>query len=171
MSAAMNGNENPYPAENETPSATSAPSSYNVIAQYIKDFSFENPKMPQILVEKPENPLINIDINVNAHNINESDYEVSLNLTARASVNDVILFNVELIYAGVFRIQNVAKEDLQSLILTACPHLLFPFARQIIADATRHGGYPPLMIEPIDFNALYRQRKTEEEAESSPVAN
>jgi preprotein translocase subunit SecB len=131
----------------------------NVLAQYVKDLSFENPNAPQSLATG-KSPKIQININVNARALSESDYEVELTLEAKAAAEEKVVFNIELTYAGIFRVENVPKESLQPIMLIECPRLLFPFARQIVATASRDGGFPPLMVDPIDFAALYRQRAT-----------
>jgi preprotein translocase subunit SecB len=134
------------------------PPQLNVLSQYTKDFSFENPNAPRSLVPPQQQPSINIQINVNVRNLAEADYEVELKIEGRADSAGSVLFGFELTYAGVFRIQNVAQENLHPLLMIECPRLLFPFAREIVADAVRDGGFPPLMIDPIDFVALYRQK-------------
>lgn len=136
----------------------------NVLAQYVKDLSFENPNAPQSLATSGKSPNIQININVNARALSESDYEVELTLEAKAAAEEKLVFNIELTYAGIFRVENVPKESLQPIMLIECPRLLFPFARQIVATASRDGGFPPLMVDPIDFAALYRQRKPEQQA-------
>lgn len=146
--------------------ANGAAPSLNVLAQYIKDLSFENPNTPQSLRQRDQAPEINININVNANPLSETDYEVELKLNADAGEGDGTMFNIELIYAGVFRLTNIPQEAVPPAILIECPRLLFPFARQIIADATRSGGFPPLMIDPIDFTALFQQRVAEEQVKS-----
>ncbi|MES2905769.1 MAG: protein-export chaperone SecB [Pseudomonadota bacterium] len=141
-----------------TPQDETAPS-LNVLAQFVKDFSFENPNAPDILAKPPQTqPQININVNVNARQLGDSDYEVDLQLEAKAGEGKTMLFACDITYSGIFRIQNVPADSLQPVIMIECPRLLFPFARQIIADATRNGGYPPLMIDPIDFVSLFRQR-------------
>lgn len=137
----------------------------NSLAQYVKDFSFENPRAPQSLQGQQVQPEIGISVNVNAVPFAENEYEVLLKLEANAKVPDGILFNVELLYAGIFRVTGVPEENLSPIILIECPRLLFPFARQIIAEVTRDGGYPPLMIDPVDFASLFRQRMMEAQAE------
>jgi preprotein translocase subunit SecB len=129
----------------------------NVLAQYIKDLSFENPNAPTSLGPQPQQPAINIQINVHAENLAENEYEVTLSVEGKAENAGKVLFSFELDYAGVFRIQNVPKENLHPLIMIECPRLLFPFAREIIATAVRDGGFPPLMLDPVDFVGLYRQ--------------
>jgi preprotein translocase subunit SecB len=132
----------------------------NVLAQYTKDFSFENPNAPQSLAPGQQ-PSINIQINVNATPLAEIDVEVELKLDGKAESNGQLLFAFELVYAGVFRIQNVPQENVHPLVMIECPRLLFPFAREIIAAAVRNGGYPPLMIDPVDFVGLYKQKMGE----------
>ncbi len=139
------------------PDGNGAAPSLNVLAQYVKDFSFENPNAPQTLSAGPKNPQIQIQINVNAKKVGDTEYEVELDLGAEAIEDDTVIFKVELVYAGMMRVQNVPEQSLQAVILVECPRILFPFARQIIAEATRNGGYPPLLLEPIDFMALFQQ--------------
>jgi len=130
----------------------------NILAQYIKDFSFENPNAPASLRPRDKAPDINININVNPKPLNDSDFEVELKLDAKANDGDETLFVCELVYAGIFRIQNLPAEAVQVAVLVEAPRLLFPFARQIMADATRNGSFPPLMIDPVDFAKLFQQR-------------
>ncbi len=133
----------------------------NVLAQYVKDFSFENPHAPNSLRPREKQPEISININVNPTPLSETDFEVELKLDAKATDGEEVMFNVELVYAGVFRMQGLPKEALQAAVLIECPRLLFPFARQLVADATRNGSFPPLMIDPVDFAQLFRQRMAE----------
>lgn len=143
-----------------------APASLNVLAQFVKDLSFENPNAPGILAAPPQGqPQLDIQVNVNARQIGATDYEVELAMEAKAQTGGQVMFIAELNYAGVFRIAGAAPETLQPIVLIECPRLLFPFARQILAEATRNGGYPPLMIDPIDFVALYRQRLMQDQAQ------
>jgi len=144
--------------------------SLNVLAQYIKDFSFENPNAPNSLRPREKAPDIQININVNPNPMSETDFEVELKLEARATEGDEVLFNVELVYAGIFRVQGIPQENMQPLVMIECPRLLFPFARHIIADATRNGSFPPLMIDPVDFAQLYQTRLTEQSGEE-PAAS
>jgi preprotein translocase subunit SecB len=128
-----------------------------VLAQYVKDLSFENPRAPMSLQKKENTPAINIGVNVGARALAQDDYEVTLSLDAKAGEGDDMNFQVELHYAGVIRVQNMKQEHVQPFLLIEGPRLLFPFARQIMAEAVRNGGFPPLMIDPIDFVALYRR--------------
>ena len=133
----------------------------NVLTQYIKDFSFENPNAPRSLTPPQQQPAINIQINVNVKAVAETDYEVELKIEGKADSAGSVLFGFDLTYAGVFRIQNVPQESMHPLVMIECPRLLFPFAREIVASAVRDGGFPPLLIDPIDFVALYRQKMSE----------
>jgi preprotein translocase subunit SecB len=130
----------------------------NVVAQYTKDLSFENPNAPRSLAPQQQGPNISIQVNVNAAQIDQNDYEVSLQIEGTAGEGAGLLFQFELNYAGIFKLLNIPEGDLHPVVMIECPRLLFPFARQIIADAVRNGGFPPLMLEPIDFVSLYRQR-------------
>ena len=143
--------------------ADAAPS-LNALAQYIKDLSFENPHAPRSLLPQEQSPNIAITVNVNAQPLSATDYEVELTLEGKAGEGDSLLFNFELNYAGIFRLQNIPQETSHAVVMIECPRLLFPFARQIVADCVRNGGFPPLFIDPIDFAALYRQRISEQQA-------
>ncbi|CCE06741.1 protein-export protein [Bradyrhizobium sp. STM 3843] len=133
------------------------PPQLNVLAQYTKDLSFENPNAPQSLTPQAQPPQINIQINVGANNIAESEYEVTLSIEGKAESASKLMFSFELVYGGVFRLVNIPRENLSPMLLIECPRLLFPFAREIVATAVRDGGFPPLMLDPVDFVGLYRQ--------------
>lgn len=130
----------------------------HVLGQYIKDLSFENPAAPNSLRPSDKAPKLDVNVNVNARARSETEFEVDLRVEGKAARGEDTLFIVEVTYGGVFQVRNVPKEHLQPILMIECPRLLFPFARQIVADATRQGGFPPLMIDPVDFAALYRQR-------------
>lgn len=141
-----------------------------VNGQYVKDLSFEVPGAPAIFAEmQGQNPNIPIHVDINAQQLHENTYEVALHLKVEARLNDNRpVFIVELVYGGIFTV-NVAPEHVQAMLLIECPRLLFPFARTIIADMTRDGGFPPLMIQPIDFVQLFRSRM--EAAQAEPAGN
>lgn len=139
------------------PAATGQPA-MRILGQYLKDLSFENPNAPQSLSPQKTQPDINIAVNVNAKGLAGSDYEVELHLDAKATMEGKIIFAAELLYAGAFRLENFPQNMLHPAILIECPRMLFPFARQILADATRNGGFPPLMLDPIDFAGMYQKR-------------
>jgi preprotein translocase subunit SecB len=129
-----------------------------VLAQYVKDLSFENPNAPRSIAPTGQQPTINIQVHVDAAPIAATDFEVTLRLEGKAEAQGMLLFGFELVFAGAFRIQNVPAESLQPVVLIECPRLLFPFAREIVATAVRNGGFAPLLLDPIDFVSLYRQR-------------
>ncbi|GHE54651.1 protein-export protein SecB [Camelimonas fluminis] len=130
----------------------------NGLAQYTRDLSFENPNAPRSLTPQEKAPQISIQVNVGAQQLSETDFEVELKLEGNAKIDNDTLFAFDLTYCGIFRAQNIPAEDLHPVIMIECPRLLFPFARQIVADAVRGGGFPPLYVDPIDFAALYRER-------------
>jgi preprotein translocase subunit SecB len=150
-----NTNGGPFAQE---PQPQQAPPALSVIGQYVKDFSFENPSAPQSLAPNATQPGISIQINVGVSQLALTDYEVAITLEGKAERSGTVLFAFELIFAGMFRIQNVPQEHLQPVLLIECPRLLFPFAREIIATAVRNGGFAPLLLDPVDFVALYQQR-------------
>ncbi len=155
---------------NETNGNGSASPSLSILAQYTKDLSFENPGAPRSLQARENAPDININVNVNANPLSESDFDVVLTLNAEAKDGERVLFHTELVYGGVFRVTGFPQEHMLPLLFIECPRLLFPFARQIIADVTRNGGFPPLMIDPIDFAQMFTQRMAEEQARAQVSA-
>jgi len=138
--------------------------SIRILGQYLKDLSFESPNAPQALGPQQVQPDINIAVNVNARNLAETDFEVELHLDAKASSQDKVVFAAELVYAGTFRLENFPQQMMHPAVLIECPRLLFPFARQILAEATRNGGFPPLMLDPIDFASMYQRRLQQQTA-------
>jgi preprotein translocase subunit SecB len=143
-----------------------------VLAQYVKDFSFENPNAPRSMAPTGQQPAINIQVNVEAAPVSATDFEVTLRLEGKAELpgqTPMMLFSFELIFGGLFRVQNVPAESTQPIVLIECPRLLFPFAREIIATAVRNGGFPPLLLDPVDFVALYRQRLAAAAPPAQPV--
>jgi preprotein translocase subunit SecB len=126
-----------------------------VISQYVKDFSFENPNSPAVYQWQGQ-PKIDIQFNIGANQVGEDVHEVVLKIDVRAEAEDgQVAFVVDLAYAGLFGLRNVPDDQLQPFLLAEAPRLIFPFARRILADAVRDGGFPPLMLEPIDFGGLY----------------
>ena len=130
-----------------------------VLTQYVKDLSFENPNAPNSLGPVDEQPSINLRVDVGVKRLADTDYEVALKIGAEAVVKDKPLFIVEAEYAGLFRLTNILEADLEAVLVVECPRQIFPFARRILTDVTRDGGFPPLLIDPIDFVNLYNQRR------------
>ena len=135
-----------------------------VHAQYVKDLSFENPNAPRVLMEGSNQPDVEITVNVGAMLINENQYEVTLNLAAKASSGETALFLVDLTYAGLVTPEGATADEINPLIMIEAPRLLFPFARAIISDATRDGGFMPLNIQPVDFVAVYQHNLAQKAA-------
>ena len=146
----------------------------NAMVQYTKDFSFENPNAPRSLGPQAQAPNIAIQVNVNVRQMAETDFEVELLLEGSAGEGADILFKFELTYAGLFRLINIPQNEMHPIVMIECPRLLFPFARQIVAEAVRSGGFPPLYIDPIDFASLYRRRLEEmasQQGQGAPIAS
>lgn len=161
------------------PAAGAVPS-FNLVGQYIRDLSFENPGAPGTNMSGGANPSFNVSINVSVKKQNDEHYAVELLLNAKAQRETNVLFNVELAYGGVFRLRNVPEAQLAPLLMVECPRLIFPFARQVLATTVQSGGFPPLMMEPVDFQALYlqnlrnlqaQQQKAGDAAPSSPISD
>ena len=142
------------------------PPSLRVLAQYLKDLSFENPRAPAVY-QSNSTPKIDVNVDVQGRALNQNQYEIELSVAARANrpEKDETMFVAEATYAGVFEIKNVPQEQLEMVMMVECPRLLFPFMRQIVADATRNGNFPPLMLEPIDFYTIYEQNRARAMAE------
>lgn len=125
-----------------------------MIAQYVKDLSFENPNAP-IIYQAPEQPKIDVQFNIGTNPVGDDVHEVALKIEVTATMGDTTGYAVELLYAGLFGIRNVPDEHLAPFLLAEAPRLLFPYARRVVSDAIRDGNFAPLMLEPIDFGALY----------------
>jgi preprotein translocase subunit SecB len=139
--------------------AAAEPQPLIINAQYVKDLSFENPRAPQSLIQPSTQPQVDINVDVNARNLAPEVFEVTLTINASARVNNDPVFLVELVYGAVVTVRNASEAILPALILVETPRIIFPFARAVIADATRDGGFPPLMINPIDFAELLRRQQ------------
>lgn len=133
-----------------------------ILAQFIRDLSFENPRAPESLRGAAPQPQIDIGVEMNARGRPDGLFEVDLKLSARAMRDDGPVFVVELLYGGVFEIVGVPPDELEPVLLIECPRFLFPFARRVIGDVTSDGGYPPFLLDPIDFAGVYASRKQEE---------
>ncbi len=133
-----------------------------VLGQYVKDLSFENPNAPASFQSK-EPPKIDVAVDLRANRMAEDVFEIDLKFSAKAVQGDKTSFVAELVYTGLFGIKNVPEEQMEAVCLIECPRMIFPFARRVLADTTRDGGFPPLMLDPIDFVGLYQQRLAERE--------
>ncbi len=162
---------NDIPNGNGASEANAQPS-MNALIQYTKDFSFENPKAPRALGQQNEQgPQMSLQVNVSTTALSETDYETVLQLEGKAVLNNETLFAFDLSYAGVFRLLNIPQEHIHPVLVIDCARLLFPFARQIIADAVQTGGFPPFYVPQIDFAMLYQQRMQELQAQQPQAPN
>ena len=137
-----------------------------ILAQYVKDLSFENPNAPAVF-QWPGQPQMDVQVNIGVQGVGQDVHEFVLKLEVEAKGDQGIAYRVECLYAGLFAIRNVPEEQLQPFLLAEAPRLLFPFARKIIADATVEGGFPPLRLDPIDFAGLYMQSAAQQQAEAT----
>lgn len=137
---------------------------FRILAQFVRDLSFENPRAPDSLrAVGGQPPQIDMGVEMNAKGRPDGLFEVDLKLSCRADRNGEPVFQIELLYGGLFQIQGVPAEEMETVLLIECPRFLFPFARRIISDLTTEGGFPPFMIDPIDFQGIYFQRKAAQE--------
>ncbi len=165
-------------AENDKPTGyganggQAAPQSaqVRVLGQYIKDLSFENPNVAKLLAGAPENPSLKVEIDVSSSKFNTDVYESAIDFKASATTGSIgVIYDFELAYAGLFRIENVPPQALEPMLLVHCPMLLFPFMRRIVADLTREGGFPPLLLDPVDFGALFVRKQSQRMTASKPA--
>jgi preprotein translocase subunit SecB len=140
-----------------TPQATPPAPSYSLMGQYIRDLSFENPGAPASIMLGGAQPKFAVGINVSVKKQSDEIYGVEITLNAKADRDGTVLFQVELVYGGVYRVKNVPEQQLPQLLMVECPRMLFPFARQLLASVTQQGGFPPLVMEPVDFAQIYLQ--------------
>ena len=141
-----------------------------ILAQYIRDLSFENPRAPDSLRAGGQPPQIELGVELNAQAKEGGVFEVELKLNAQARREAETVFQIELAYAGLFQIVGVDGQDMEQVLLIECPRYLFPFARRMIADLTSEGGFPPLMLEPLDFAAIYLARQAQAQAPTAGTA-
>ena len=137
-----------------------------ILAQYVKDLSFENPSAPAVFQWQGQ-PQMDVQVNIGAQPVGNDVHEVQLKIDVTANTEQGTAFRAELLYAGLFALRNVPAEQIQPFLLAEGPRLLFPFARQIVAEVVTNGGFPPLLLDPIDFGALYMQRAAQAQAEAT----
>ncbi|MEM0988791.1 MAG: protein-export chaperone SecB [Pseudomonadota bacterium] len=144
--------------------------SMRIVAHFVRDLSFENVAATTggTLAGRPE---INVSVNLDAAPTGENRYTVGMKVNAKAEVEGNTRFIVELDYVGVFEIMNVPEEHVHPFLFIECPRQILPFARRVVADVTRDGGYPPLMLDNVDFASLYRQKLTEFQAQQAAGGN
>ncbi len=132
---------------------------FRVLAQFLKDLSFENPGLAQMAKGDDERAQVKVDVNVAVNKLADSVFESVLEINTAAKTSKGILYNVEVSYGGVFRLEGIPEQAIQPALFINAPTLLYPFVRRIVADVTRDGGYPPLLLDPIDFAGLYAQNR------------
>jgi len=159
MAQETTGNGPPAP-QRSGPGEPLPPQQLIINAQYIKDLSFENPRAPASLRQQTSQPAVEINVDVKAQGLGTENYEVVLTIKASAKAQDETMFIIELAYGAIVTARNLPQEMISAIVLVETPRLMFPFARNIIADTTRDGGFPPLMINPIDFAELLRRNAT-----------
>lgn len=141
-----------------------------VLGQFIKDLSFENPSIGRVQLDPNEQPNIRIEVNVNAQNMGPNVFESVIDFKAHCSAKAGILYDLEIEYGSMLQLENVPEASLEPFLLINCPALTFPFVRRLVADITREGGFPPLLLDPIDFAGLYMQRRQQAAQSENPVA-
>lgn len=158
------------PAQNTNEQPANTRPSMALRAQYTKDVSFENPRAPQSLFSLDAAPTMEVGVNLGAQRLDQNVFELVIQVNARAIHDKTTIFLIDLAYAGVLEMQNVPEEALEQLVFVQGAFLLFPYARRVISDLTRDGGFPPLQLEPIDFLALYSQQRAKIQAAAAAPA-
>ncbi|TAD79263.1 MAG: protein-export chaperone SecB [Sphingomonadales bacterium] len=163
--------DNPGSGEGQANGADTGPA-VGIITQYVKDMSVENPSAPDVY-QWAEAPQIDVQFNIGAEPIGTDVHEVTLKLILTATSQRGTMYIVELAYCGLVGMRNVPEDQAHAFLYAEAPRLLFPFARRVVADAVRDAGFPPLMVDPVDFNGLYAQqlaaRRAEEAAGGKPI--
>ncbi len=130
---------------------------------YVKDMSLEIPNAPAIFMQR-EAPQVGIELGNAASKLDEGIYEVTLTVTVTSKIEDKTVFLVEIAQAGIFQIRNIPEENLEIILAVTCPNILFPYAREVVSDLVVRGGFPPVLLNPINFEALYAQQKQQQAA-------
>jgi preprotein translocase subunit SecB len=137
-----------------------------VIAQFVKDLSFECPNVHKLIEAQGEAPELRVEVNVSAGKVGNTAFESAINFKAQATAKIGTIYDLELSYAGLFHVDGLPEQALEPFLLIECPTLLFPFVRRLVADLTREGGFPPLLLDPINFANLYAKRQQERAAKN-----
>ncbi len=130
-----------------------------ILSQYIKDLSFENPNVRKLITNPGDQPNLKVEVNVGAERIESDLYETSIDFKATATNNLGTIYVLETVYAGLLKIESIPEAALEPFLLISGPTMIFPFLRRLVADVTREGGFPPLLLDPIDFGGLYSRRQ------------
>jgi preprotein translocase subunit SecB len=164
MAESKNGNKGGSSGEGQI-----APVQAQIVGQYIKDLSFENPNVGRLLEGPGENPQMKLQINVAAERVGADLYESAIDFKAVASNATTTIYDLECVYAGLFKLNNIPENALEPFLLINCPSILFPFLRRLVADVSREGGFPPLLLDPVDFASLYVRRQQEMASAQTPT--
>jgi len=167
----MTDKAKPAPKGTDGDDAAQRPIEARIVGQFIKDLSFENPNIERLLGTAGETPEMKFEINVGAKRMKPDLYESAIDFKAVASTKDGTIYDLELVYAGLFQIKSIPEQALEPFLLVNCPTLIFPFLRRLVADITREGGFPPLLLDPIDFGQLFIRRMQEQAAAASKKPN
>lgn len=148
-------------SDNGKAAGAAIPIQAKVLNQYVKDMSFENPNIRKLMTGGGDAPTLKVEVNVNAERVDKDIYESGIELKATATNNIGTVYVLETVYAGLFKIESIPEQALEPFLLISAPMTIFPFLRRLVADITREGGYPPLLLDPIDFAGLYFRRQQE----------
>ena len=159
----------PAAGQTEVLGSAQAPIQVKILSQYIKDLSFENPNIRKLISAPGEKPQLKVEVNVNAERIDGNIFESAIEFKATAANNVGTIYVLETVYAGLFQIESIPEQALEPFLLISGPTTIFPYLRRLVSDVTREGGYPPLLLDPIDFAGLYMRRQ--QEAKSSTTAS
>ncbi len=140
---------------------------FNIEKIYVKDLSLEIPNAPQVFLLRDQ-PSMDVQLNTSADKVGEDVYQTVLTITVTAKATDKTMFLVEASQAGIFRIENVPQEELEAVLSIGCPNILFPYARETISDVVTRAGFPPVLLAPVNFEALYMQRQQAEQKDDGP---
>ena len=145
---------------------------FNIEKIYVKDLSLEVPNAPQIFMERTA-PQIDVQLHTQSGPVSEGVYHSVLTVTVTAKINDKTMFLVEAAHAGIFQIRNIPQEELDPILGIACPNILFPYVREVISDATSRAGFPPVMLNPMNFEVLYQQQQAQkqQQAAAAPITH
>jgi preprotein translocase subunit SecB len=142
---------------------------FNIEKLYVKDLSLEVPNAPQCFLER-EAPEVQVQLATTGTAVGEAIFDVVLTVTVTAKIKDKTLFLVEVAQAGLFHIRNVPEQEIEPIIAVACPNIMFPFAREVVSDAVSRAGFPPVLLAPVNFEVMYRQR-LEQQAQASAAGS
>lgn len=149
------------------PDQANATPTFAMVGQYIRDLSFENPQAPSSVLNGGNAPTFTFNISVGYTQQSEDVFAVETTMNVKAERDSAVMFNVELVYGGVFVVRNVPENQLPIVLMVQCPTQTFPFARQVVANVIQQGGFPPVLLQPVDFAALFQQRVQAAQAELS----